>query len=55
MACRASAIRFQLLGCSRSDDRFLLVIEASDKKFDANATKDFLASLGAEKLEVVEA
>ncbi|MCA2967171.1 MAG: DUF3341 domain-containing protein [Acidobacteriaceae bacterium] len=38
-----------------SDDRFLLVIEASDKKFDANATKDFLASLGAEKLEVVEA
>jgi hypothetical protein len=38
-----------------SDDRFLLVIEASDKKFDANETKDFLASLGAEKLEVVEA
>jgi len=38
-----------------SDDRFLLVIEASDKKFDANGTKDFLASLGAEKLEVVEA
>jgi len=38
-----------------SDDRFLLVIEASDRNFEVTATRDFLASLGAEKLEVIEA
>ena len=38
-----------------SDDRFLLVIESSDRNFEVAATRDFLASLGAEKLEVIEA
>jgi hypothetical protein len=38
-----------------TDDRFVLVIEASDREFDATATRDFLASQGAEKLELIEA
>jgi hypothetical protein len=38
-----------------SDDRFILVIEASDRAFDATETRDFLATLGADKLELIEA
>lgn len=38
-----------------SDDRFLLVIESSDRAFDVNGTKSFLQSLGPDKLEVIEA
>lgn len=38
-----------------TDDRFVLVIEASDREFDALATRDFLAAQGADKLELIEA
>lgn len=38
-----------------SDDRFLLVIEASDRAFDAEATREFMKSKGAQKTELVEA
>jgi hypothetical protein len=38
-----------------TDDRFVLVIEASDREFDATATRDFLAAQGADKLELIEA
>ena len=38
-----------------TDDRFVLVIEATDREFDATATRDFLAAQGAGKLELIEA
>ncbi len=38
-----------------TDDRFLLVVEASDPKFDITGTRNLLNSLGATKTEVVEA
>ncbi|MFN0100463.1 MAG: DUF3341 domain-containing protein [Bryobacteraceae bacterium] len=38
-----------------TDDRFVLVIEASDREFDATGTRDFLAAQGAGKLELIEA
>jgi hypothetical protein len=38
-----------------TDDRFVLVIEAADREFDATATRDFLAAQGADKLELIEA
>jgi Protein of unknown function (DUF3341) len=37
-----------------SDDRFLLVIEADDPKFDAQKSADHLRSVGAAEVEVVE-
>lgn len=37
-----------------STDRFFLCIEADDPKFDAEATKAFLQTLGAEKVSEVE-
>ena|SRR5579862_5996718 len=37
-----------------TDDRFLLVIEADDPKFDAQKTADHLRSVGAEDVEVVD-
>lgn len=37
-----------------SNDRFLLVIEAEDPKFDAARTAEDLRSVGAEEVEVVE-
>jgi hypothetical protein len=36
-----------------SDDRFVLVIEAKDPKFDAQRTAEHLRSVGAETVEVV--
>lgn len=38
-----------------TDDRFLLVVEASDAKFDIERTPALLQSLGAVRTEVVEA
>jgi hypothetical protein len=38
-----------------TDDKFLLVVEAGDPKFDITATPKLLASLGARRTEVVEA
>src|SRR6185295_17170177 len=37
-----------------TDDRFLLVIEANDPKFDAQKTAEHLRSVGAHDVEVVE-
>lgn len=37
-----------------SDDRFLLVVEANDPKFDAQKTAQDLRSVGANDVEVVE-
>jgi hypothetical protein len=37
-----------------SDDRFLLVIEADDPKFDPQASAEHLRSVGAGTVEVVE-
>jgi hypothetical protein len=37
-----------------TDDRFLLVIEADDPKFDAQKTAEHLRSVGAHDVEVVE-
>ena len=37
-----------------TNDRFVLVIEASDPKFDAQKTAAFLESVGARNVEVVE-
>lgn len=37
-----------------SDDRFLLVIEATDPKFDVQKSADHLRSVGAGSVEVVE-
>lgn len=37
-----------------SDDRFLLVIEADDPKFDAQRAAEHLRSVGADSVEVVE-
>jgi hypothetical protein len=37
-----------------SDDRFLLVVEANDPKFDAQKTAQDLRSAGAHDVEVVE-
>jgi hypothetical protein len=37
-----------------SDDRFLLVIEANDPKFDAQKSAEHLRSVGAQNVEVVE-
>jgi Protein of unknown function (DUF3341) len=37
-----------------TDDRFFVVIDASDPKFDASATPEMLKSLGAEAVETVE-
>jgi hypothetical protein len=37
-----------------TDDRFLLVIEANDPKFDAQKTAEHLRSVGAHEVEVVE-
>jgi len=37
-----------------SDDRFLLVIEADDPKFDPQKSAEHLRSVGAEEVEVVE-
>jgi hypothetical protein len=37
-----------------SDDKFLLVIEADDPKFDAQRSAEHLRSVGAETVEVVE-
>lgn len=36
-----------------SDDRFLLVVEADDPKFDATKTSEHLRSVGADEVEVV--
>jgi len=36
-----------------TDDKFLLVIEANDPKFDAQATADDMRSVGADLVEVV--
>jgi hypothetical protein len=36
-----------------SDDRFFLYIEAGDPKFDAQATRGFMGSLGAWTIEAV--
>lgn len=38
-----------------TDDRFVLVIEAHDREFDAAATRDFLTAQGAAKTELIEA
>ena len=38
-----------------TDDRFVLIIEAGDREFDATTTRDFLAAQGADKLELIEA
>jgi len=37
-----------------TDDRFVLVIEAGDRDFDAAAVKSFLEAHGADKTELVE-
>jgi hypothetical protein len=37
-----------------SDDRFLLVIEANDPKFDAQKTAEDMRRVGANDVEVVE-
>jgi hypothetical protein len=37
-----------------SDDRFLLIIEADDPRFDAQRTVEHLKSVGADEVEVVE-
>src|SRR3712207_7424265 len=37
-----------------TDDRYLLVVDASDPKFDIEATPRLLQSLGAVNVEVVE-
>lgn len=37
-----------------SDDRFFISIDAADPKFDADKTPEFLRSLGAEHVELVE-
>jgi hypothetical protein len=37
-----------------TDDKFLVVIQASDPKFDKNKTAGFLKSLGATAVEEVE-
>ncbi len=37
-----------------TDDRFLLVVEATDPKFDPQRTSEHLRSVGAETVEVVE-
>jgi len=37
-----------------TDDKFLLVIEASDPKFDAQKSAEHLRSVGASEVEVVE-
>jgi len=37
-----------------SDDKFLLVIEADDPKFDAQKSAEHLRSVGADEVEVVE-
>ncbi len=37
-----------------TDDRFFLSIEATDPKFDSQATVQFLKSLGGQNVEVVE-
>ena len=37
-----------------TDDKFLLVVEATDPKFRAQETVDFLNSLGASHVEIVE-
>lgn len=37
-----------------TDDKFLLVVEATDPKFRAQETVDFLKSLGATHVEIVE-
>lgn len=36
-----------------TDDRFLVVIEADDPKFDVRATEEFLRSTGATAIEVI--
>jgi hypothetical protein len=36
-----------------TDDRFILVIEADDPKFDAQATSDHMRNVGADLVEVV--
>ncbi|HBS28826.1 MAG TPA: DUF3341 domain-containing protein [Phycisphaerales bacterium] len=37
-----------------SDDRFVIVIEAKDPKFDASRTRGFLERLGGQHIEMVE-
>lgn len=37
-----------------TDDKFFVVIEAVDPKFDRNSTKEFLSSLGSSAVEEVE-
>ena len=37
-----------------SDDRFFLSVEATDPKFDSQATKTFLESIGGKNVELVE-
>jgi hypothetical protein len=37
-----------------SDDKFLLVVEATDPKFKAGETVELLKSLGATHVEIVE-
>lgn len=37
-----------------TDDRFILVVEADDPKFDARQTAEMLKSLGGKEVEVVE-
>ena len=38
-----------------TDDRFLLMIEASDPKFDAQELQQILSEIGASRTEVIEA
>ena len=37
-----------------TDDRFFIVVEASDPKFDSNSTPAFLESLGGIAVEAIE-
>ena len=37
-----------------TDDKFFIVIDSSDKKFDADATTQFLTSVGATVVERIE-
>ncbi len=42
------------LAAKATDDRFIIAIESRDPKFDREGTPEFLKSLGAERVELVE-
>jgi hypothetical protein len=48
------AMNYERIGVV-TDDRYLLVVESSDPKFDVNETQSLLRKLGAVNTEVVEA